>query len=477
MKRLLPFLLLLSPLALAGLGCSDFDYQVTGIEARMVASPTLVDFGALAVGAEGSGTLDLVAAEGSIRVLAVELSGPDAALFSVQDSLPEVDTESPAQLAVGYHPVAAGYHWAELILVTDEAEERSTHTVSLRGQALPGMLELSPAILDFGPVAAGASRDESVTLRNPGEVALQIQGIELSGLRAGSFEALDLPLSLAAGAEGQLSLRFSAADTDPESVTASLQVLGLSEPAGLLLRANDCETADSEVYDRDADGVSWCAGDCDDEDDSARPGAAEVCDGQDDDCDGLTDEGTSCYDNDGDGLSADEGDCNDGDAQVSPLATEVPANGVDDDCDGVVDDGAVDLDGDGVSTSGGDCDDGDASVRPGAPEACDGDDEDCDGLVDEGTSCSDNDGDGSSADEGDCDDTDPAVYAGAAERANGVDDDCDGAVDEGTTWHDDDGDGISERGGDCDDADPAVNPGAVESAGDGIDNDCDGSAE
>jgi len=43
--------------------------------------------------------------------------------------------------------------------------------------------------------------------------------------------------------------------------------------------------------DADGDGFSSCAGDCDDHDLAAFPGAGEICeDGSDNDCDGLVDE-------------------------------------------------------------------------------------------------------------------------------------------------------------------------------------------
>ena len=44
-------------------------------------------------------------------------------------------------------------------------------------------------------------------------------------------------------------------------------------------------------------------------------------------------------------------------------------------------------------------------------------------------------------------------------------------------YGDDDSDGFSEQGGDCDDADPAVSPAEIEVVGDGVDNDCDGTAQ
>jgi len=82
-------------------------------------------------------------------------------------------------------------------------------------------------------------------------------------------------------------------------------------------------------------------------------------------------------------------DCDDADGAVFPGADEI-CDGKDGDCDGVVPDDEVDGDGDGYLGCGEDCDDGDASVHPGAFEICDGVDSNCDGAVDD----ADNDGTG-----------------------------------------------------------------------------------
>ncbi|MFN8699914.1 MAG: MopE-related protein [Flavobacteriales bacterium] len=116
------------------------------------------------------------------------------------------------------------------------------------------------------------------------------------------------------------------------------------------------------------------------------------------------------------------GDCNDGNNAVYPGATEV-CNGVNDDCDGQTDEG-FDLDGDGFTTCQGDCDDNSAIRYPGAMELCNGSDDDCDGLIDEGY---DQDNDGYTVCEGDCNDNNQAVNPGATEICgNGSDDDCNG---------------------------------------------------
>jgi hypothetical protein len=94
------------------------------------------------------------------------------------------------------------------------------------------------------------------------------------------------------------------------------------------------------AVDLDKDGAT-SGRDCDDDDSTVYPGAPELCDGKDNDCDeGTTDE----TDNDGDGFSPCGGDCNDADPMIAPDAVELlfQADGetpdaVDNDCDGLTD--------------------------------------------------------------------------------------------------------------------------------------------
>ncbi len=148
--------------------------------------------------------------------------------------------------------------------------------------------------------------------------------------------------------------------------------------------AGVCVSVDT---DADKDGVK--AGvDCDDHDPAIHPGAAEICNGKDDNCDGKIDEG---FDLDNDGvpscaINGKPADCDDHDPAIHPGAPEV-CNDKDDNCDGKADEG-FDADNDGFyacahGTIPVDCDDTNGMIHPGAPEICNGKDDDCNGKIDE----------------------------------------------------------------------------------------------
>ena len=297
-----------------------------------------------------------------------------------------------------------------------------------------------------------------------------------------------------------------------------------------------------EVSCEPVPGHSILPSDCDDGRRAVNPSASEACDGLDNDCNGRADFAIAPgdFEDDDDDGAADLAcpgfgtDCDDGNPFVRPGLPEL-CDGEDNDCDGMVDgdtedaawyldrdrDGYGDEDDEDVIVSceiqarrvlrAGDCDDTTRDRAPGVFDGCDGVDDDCDGAFDEGEARRgfflDEDGDGFGAGEpvlscvapagyvdagGDCDDEDAMRRPGAAESCDGVDEDCDGATDEEltTTWYEDgDGDGHGRPDGavvmqcarpdgfaptddDCADGDPDRSPSASESC-DGVDQDCD----
>ena len=154
---------------------------------------------------------------------------------------------------------------------------------------------------------------------------------------------------------------------------------GCTPPTGYVLTSGDCDDANASVtvpttyysdvdqdgFGDDATAADFCVtppsmvaigGDCNDNNNTIYPGAPELCDGFDNNCNGTNDEGlvfnTYYLDSDNDQFGAGlglvscqtiplpgyvlvNGDCDDANANVYPGATEVLDNDIDENCDGV----------------------------------------------------------------------------------------------------------------------------------------------
>ena len=333
--------------------------------------------------------------------------------------------------------------------------------------------------------------------------------------------------------EGVLNTYYFDGDTDGFG-NINLTTTGCVLPSGYVSNFNDCNDANANVFPNateicngidencngaidegvqnlyflDADGDSFGSNsqniyactlpvgyvtndlDCNDNSSTAYPGATELCNALDDNCNNQVDDGlvvqTYYADSDSDtfgnplaplnaciqplGYVFDNTDCNDNLSFVNPNGTEL-CNLLDDNCNGLTDEGVqvlfyADQDGDGFggvsptilacsapagyANSSNDCNDNIASINPNASELCNLLDDNCNTAVDEGvlnTYYLDADGDsfgtssvttqacsqpfGYSSNSIDCNDSDSGIYPGAAEICNLADENCNGQIDEG----------------------------------------------
>ena len=199
--------------------------------------------------------------------------------------------------------------------------------------------------------------------------------------------------------------------------------LGCTVGVGLCAREGNVECTE------DGEGV-FCDGE-------AGPAAEEICDGEDNDCDGNVDEGVQgcCVPGDVQPCGSDEGRCVSGEQRCGPDQRYGECSGVgpqdercdgeDDDCDGLTDEGTLNACG---------------RCGPVPQEICDGQDNDCDGQIDEafpalGDPCAVGIGECAGVGVYVCDGADQVTCSGAprppsVERCDGLDNDCDGEIDE-----------------------------------------------
>ena len=211
----------------------------------------------------------------------------------------------------------------------------------------------------------------------------------------------------------------------------------------------DCDGFTDEDYIPTQCGTGLCEADsvCVDGEESCTPleppvDEDQVCDNQDEDCDGFTDEDYRPY-TCGQGVCERDSICTGGEescSEGSPTGDDVACNGFDDNCNGSIDENYEPYQcGEGPCRTDSVCMGGEESCTPGEeePEVCDGVDNDCNGEIDDIFDCRTGmtrectttcDTTGEQTCNASCE---WGVCVPPSETCNGIDDDCDGGCDDG----------------------------------------------
>ncbi|MBT6179256.1 MAG: hypothetical protein HOI23_18570, partial [Deltaproteobacteria bacterium] len=224
---------------------------------------------------------------------------------------------------------------------------------------------------------------------------------------------------------------------------------------------NNCDgTLPANENDGDSDGYSVCEGDCDDTEGALSPITVWYPDRDNDSYRSTTGATTVCTQpTTGAGtwrLSTVTSDCDDSDSTVNPGASEI-CDGQDNDCNSAIPSDEVDDDSDGYvectlvgewdgsgSKEGGDCDDSTGSYSPVYTWYIDSDGDGFGNSADGGDNCMPASGDVHVTNNTDCNDSNAEIKVGATEVCDLVDNDCDGAIDDADsgvsgqpTWYQD----------------------------------------
>jgi hypothetical protein len=341
-------------------------------------------------------------------------------------------------IRVTFAPQAVGPVEEQLVIVNDEADgDERPRIVTLRGEGLQALLRIAPNPVQFAALFVGEQDQVEVTLSNAGNQVVSVSAVALLG-GGGPFslQVVGLPWALSPGGSRSFIARYAplapgnhqdllrVTSDDPHGpIQAELRGSASLRPPEVCNGLDDDFDGLTDADDPDLvlapcslqDGV--CAGSrhtrelCQDGGWQACPPSLygpgygqEVCDGLDNDCNGLADSSDPalrldlCENQQGvcQGARHRPSQCtatgwepcqpSDYLAHAPAYGPEQCGNQLDEDCSGALDD--RDLDGDGhraLGCAGGDdCDDGHPGIHPGVAEVWDTLDNDCDGLIDEG---------------------------------------------------------------------------------------------
>ncbi len=330
-----------------------------------------------------------------------------------------IQPEAETLFTLTYQPkLPPGADAATLLLESNDPERPETR-IGLSGYAINPLIAVTPATAENSPWDFGrlqvyqtfGPREFVITNSGFGPLTIERLDIEIDNGTGSEFSisgaSASLPFDITPGTEGHESFTFGVSFL-PLAVTTytcrvNIHSSDLDNPVTTVYLAGsgrNCEECWHDIDDDPSDCEYYCC---------YSNGGVEVCDTEDNNCDGQTDEqfdlGTAC-----EGL----GECGQGHIECHP---ENPQFTV-------------------CST------DRMGSVYEGVDEICDAKDNDCDGQTDEGfdigQSC---DGIGQcglglieckNANESVCStDIDGSEYSGGTEYCNGLDDDCDTQTDEG----------------------------------------------
>jgi len=217
-------------------------------------------------------------------------SGGSSAFSSAAMNLAPIGPGQYTSLDIDYRPTVVGNDSASLVLITNDPQ-RNRVEVSVQGTAIDPTITVTPTgAVDLGTVFPGAtSPTQSLTVSNTGVGSLELSAIQFTSGSSPDFQlstSLSLPTTLAPNQSVQVDLQYSPSTVGPDN--AALEMISSDEDNPVLIRnifgqASDCQAG---TWDLDGDPANGCEYACV----LATP-PVEICNQQDDDCDGDVDEG------------------------------------------------------------------------------------------------------------------------------------------------------------------------------------------
>ena len=184
---------------------------------------------------------------GSLTVSEISVIGTEFSVTEIAIPLTLGVGES-ATLSVAFEPPLVGSVTGSISFASDAANSPTLILLAGNGVSSNGLLNLTPASLDFGDVTVGSSATRSVTLTSSGSTVVLVSTSEVTGAEF-SVAGLALPLNLSPGETVTFSLTLTPTAAGSVNGNVALASDASNSPTVVSLTGNGIDAVTSKVVD------------------------------------------------------------------------------------------------------------------------------------------------------------------------------------------------------------------------------------
>jgi hypothetical protein len=199
-------------------------------QGQLNASPAVIDFGNISLGASNSQLITLANVGNTTLTLSgVSVSGTG---FSIS-GLSSTQTIAPGRgitFTCQFQPAAAGAVTGAVSVSTDTAG--TSATIALIGNGSQAQLSATPASVNFGIVSLGSPNSQPIMLQNPGNASLTFSKVALTGT---GFSVTGIATGSSVAAGGSMSFNIMFAPTTSGAVSGAVTLVSNGTPSQLTI--------------------------------------------------------------------------------------------------------------------------------------------------------------------------------------------------------------------------------------------------
>ncbi len=194
----------------------------SGTQGSLTANPSTVGFGNVIVGANGTSSITLTnSGSASISISQANVSGAGFSISGMATPM-TIAAGQGASFTAKFAPTSAGAASGSISVTSNSPNSPLVISLTGAGVASQAQITINPTSISFGSQTVGSSMSQTVSLSNPGNAALTISQLAVSG-PGYKVNGPTMPMTINAGSSASFSAIF--APTSAGSASGSISVV------------------------------------------------------------------------------------------------------------------------------------------------------------------------------------------------------------------------------------------------------------